>query len=50
MKTRIWQMKFQYKKAFLFAEIWSDIYTTSVLADFFLGEMGKDDSWADDGA
>jgi hypothetical protein len=28
-------------KAFLIAKLSSDINTTSVLADFFLGEVGK---------
>ena len=34
-------------KAFFNTELWSEIYTTSVLADFFLGEVGTVGCWAD---
>ena len=37
-------------KAFLIAKLSSDINTTSVLADFFLGEVGKGGCWADNKA
>ena len=34
-------------KAFFIVELWSDIHTTSILADFFWGEVDIG-SWADD--